>query len=133
MKPRSFRIEDRATLMRVSSALSQMIVSADKPLLIEVMDYKAPKTRAQEKLFHAILQDVAENVSVEGRKFSLESWKEYFARKHLGIEEIVLPTGEIVQQRKPTSKANVEEYNILIDRTLQELAADYDYLSEMVA
>lgn len=133
MEPRSFRIETREALMRVASMLSKMIVSAEKPLLVEVSDWKAPKTRAQEKLFHSILGDVAENLEVRGRKFSLESWKEYFARKYLGVVEIVMPDGEIVTRRRSTAEANVGEYNRMIDSTLAELAADYGYMSEAAA
>lgn len=133
MKARSFKVYDRVMLMRVAGMLSQMIIPAGKPLLIEVCDYKAPKTRAQEKLFHSVLGDVAEQVEVRGRKFSLESWKEYFARKYLGVVEIVMPDGEIVTRRRSTAEANVEEYNVMIDNTLAELARDFDYLAEMVA
>jgi hypothetical protein len=133
MKPRSFKVADRATLMRVSGALSQLIVSEKRPLLIEVCDFKQPKTRQQEKLFHSILGEVAEDVVVNGRKFSLESWKEYFARKYLGVVEIVMPDGEIVTRRRSTAEANIGEYNILIDKTLAELASDFGYLAEMVA
>lgn len=120
-------------MMCIAGLLSRMLVSEERPLLVEVSDYKRPKTRAQEKLFHSILQDVSESVDVEGRKFSLESWKEYFARKYLGTVEIVLPDGEIVTRRRSTAEANVEEYNILIERTLQELAAEYGYLTEVMA
>lgn len=133
MKPRTFKIQDRATLMRVSGMLSQMLVSEEKPLLVEVSDYKAPKTRAQEKLFHAILNDVADTIEVEGKKFSLESWKEYFARKYLGTVEIVMPDGEIVTRRRSTAEANVAEYNEMIDKTLMELAQEFGYLAEIAA
>lgn len=133
MNARSFKIHDRAMLMRVSSMLSKMLVSEERPLLVEVSDFKQPKTRAQEKLFHSILQDISANLEVQGRKFSLESWKEYFARKYLGVVEIVLPDGEIVTRRKSTAEANVEEYNILIDSTLAELSSEYGYMAEVAA
>lgn len=133
MEPRSFKIRDRAMLMRVAGMLSQMIVSEEKPILVEVCDWKAPKTAAQRNTFHVFLRDVAENLVVEGRKFSLEAWKEYFVSKYLGEVEIVMPTGEIRKRRMSTEEANVEQYSKLIDNTLAELARDFGYLAEIAA
>lgn len=133
MKSRSFKIHDRFTLQRVSGLLSQMLVSEEKPLLIEVADYKEPKTRQQEKLFHSMLGDAAEQVVVEGRKFSALAWKEYFVRKFIGTEDVTLPTGEIITQRKSTTSLTVEEYSTLIDQTMAELASEHGYLAEMAA
>lgn len=121
-------------LMRVAGLLSQMLVSEDKPLLVEISDKKDPKTRQQEKLFHAILGEAAEQVFVEGQTFSEKAWKEYFAEKYIGTEELRLPTGEIKVVRKSTKDLNVEEYSVLIDKTLAELASEHGFMSgEMAA
>lgn len=133
MIPRSFKITNRAALMRIASALPKILVSEERPVMIEVYDYKAPKTRQQEKYFHALLTDAAEQVTVEGRKFTLDAWKEYFARKYLGTVEVVLPSGEIVVRRKSTAEASIAEYNEMIERTLDELAHDYGFLVEQAA
>jgi len=133
MEARSFKIRDRAMLMRVASMLSKMLVSEERPLLVEISDWKAPKTEAQRNTFHSFLRDVAENLLVDGRKFSLEAWKEHFVSKYLGEVEIVLPTGEIRKRRMSTEEANVEQYSKLIDGTLNELAEDYGYLAEIAA
>ena len=133
MKARSFRIFDRALLMRVASLISQMLVSEEKPLMIEISDFKEKKTRAQEKLFHAILGDAAECVEVEGKRFTKPVWKEYYASKFLPLEEMVMPDGEIRQRRKSTSDLNVGEYSELIDKTLADLATEFGYLPEAMA
>ncbi len=133
MKPRSFRVFDRATLMRVASLLSQMLVSEDKPLLIEVSPYSEARTNAQNKLLHAILRDVAEQVVVDGRRFSPDTWKEHFRRTYLGTEELTLPSGEIVTQGKSTTKATVGEMSEAIDRFLADLASTHGYLPEQMA
>lgn len=133
MKARSYRIHDRGMLMRVASLLSQMLVSEDKPLLVEISEKKDPKTRQQEKLFHAILGDAAEQVFVNGQTFSAKAWKEHFAEKYIGTEELRLPTGEIRTMRKSTTDLNVEEYSALIDQTLAELAREFGYLPQEMA
>lgn len=133
MKPRAFRCFDRASLMRVSGLLSQMLVSEEKPLLIEVSPYSEARTNAQNRLLHAILRDVADQVEVDGRRFNAETWKEHFRRTYLGTEEITLPGGEIFTQGKSTTKATVGEMSEAIDRFLAELASEHGYLPEALA
>lgn len=133
MKPRAFRIFDRAALLRVAGLLSQMLVSEDKPLLIEVSPYSEARTNAQNRLLHAILRDVAEQIEVNGRRFSADVWKEHFRRTYLGTEEITLPSGELVTQGKSTTKATVGEMSEAIDGFMADLASEYGYLPEAMA
>ena len=133
MKARSFRIFDRGALMRCSALLSQMLVSEEKPLLIEVSPYSEARTNAQNRLLHAILRDVAAEVSVDGQKFSTDAWKEHFRRTYLGTEEVTLPSGEILTQGKSTTKATVQEMSEAIDRFLADLATEHGYLPEAMA
>lgn len=133
MKARSFKVYERGQLMKACSLISSLLVSEEHPLLIEVADFKEPKTRQQEKLYHAILGDVAEQVAVGGLKFAPEAWKEHYCRKFLPLVEVVLPTGEIIQRRTSTTKLNIEEYSELIDKTLADLASEFGYLPEELA
>lgn len=133
MKARAYKVFDRTTLMRVAGWIAQMLVSEERPILIEVTDFKERKTRQQEKLYHAILGDVAQQVEVDGKRFSALAWKEYFVRKYVGTEDVVLPTGEIIHQRKSTTDLSAEDYSELIDKTLGELAMEYGYLPQEMA
>lgn len=133
MKARSFRIYDRGMLMRVASEMTKLMPSEEHPLLVEVCDFKERKTRQQEKCFHAILGEVAEQVRVEGRLFTAPTWKTHFVRKYVGTNEVILPDGEIIQERKSTVDLTVEEYTNLIDKTLAELAMDYGWAQQEVA
>ena len=133
MKPRQFRVFDRATLMRVASMLSQMLVSEDKPLLIEVCDYHEQRTIAQNKLLHAILRDVSENLVVDGQRFSQEAWKEMFRRKFIGTEEIVLPSGERIERGISTTTMDVGQMSEAIDQFSAWLASEHGYMAEIAA
>lgn len=133
MKPRAFRCYDRAALMKVAGLLSQMLVSEDRPLLVEVSPYSEARTSAQNRLLHAILRDVAEQIEVDGRRFNAETWKEHFRRTYLGTEELTLPSGEIVTQGKSTTKATVGEMSEAIDRFIADLAMNHGYLPEQMA
>ena len=133
MKARTYRIEDRATLMRVAGSLSNMLVSADKPLMVEVSDYREQRSTAQNRLLHAILRDVAENVEVNGKRFSQDAWKEQFRRQFIGTEEITLPTGEIVDQGISTTTLNKGQMVEAMDRFLAWLAHDFGYMAQELA
>lgn len=133
MKPRAFRIHDRAALQRCAALLSQMPVSEDRPLLVEVSEWEEKKTRQQENYFHALLGEVALNVYVNGQKFGKPAWKEHYCRMFLPLHDITLPTGEIVQQRQSTKDLSVGEYAKLIDQTLADLASEHGYLPEALA
>lgn len=133
MKARSFKVHDRGTLMRVAGALSQMIVSEEHPLLIEVSAYSEQRTNSQNRLLHAILRDVAENLVVDGRRFDSESWKELFRRKFIGTEEVHLPGGERIERGISTTTLDVGQMSEAIDLFLAWLASEHGYLAEMAA
>lgn len=133
MKARAFKVHDRGTLMRVAGALSQMIVSEEKPLLIEVSPYSEQRTSSQNRLLHAVLRDVAENLVVSGQRFSSEAWKEMFRRKFIGTEEIELPGGERIERGISTTTLSVGQMSEAIDLFLAWLASEHGYLAEMAA
>lgn len=133
MKPRVFRIFDRGQLQKVSGLLANMLVSEEKPLLIEVSDYQEQRTQAQNRLLHAILRDVADTVRVNGQSFSEDAWKELFRRKFIGTEEITLPSGERVVQGISTTTLNVGQMTEAIDLFQAWLARDYAYLPAELA
>jgi hypothetical protein len=133
VKARTYRIEDRATLMRVAGSLSNMLVSPDKPLMVEVSDYREQRSTAQNRLLHAILRDVAENIEVGGKRFSQEAWKEQFRRQFIGTEEVVLPTGQIIEQGISTTTLNKGQMVEAMDRFLAWLASDFGYMAQELA
>lgn len=114
-------------LKQLAVELSKMAPSEEHPMLVEVCDFKERKTRQQEKFYHAMLGEAAEQIEVEGRKFSAPVWKAYFVRKYVGTKEVILPDGEIIQERKSTVDLTVEEYAELIDKTSAELATEYGW------
>lgn len=130
---RSFRVHERGMLMRVAGELAKMIVSEEKPLLVEVSPYSEKRTSAQNRYLHAILRDVAENVMVGGRYFDEDAWKEHFRRKFIGTEEIDLPTGERIERGISTTTLDVGQMAQAIDNFLGELSRDHGYLVDQAA
>lgn len=133
MQPRSFRIYDRGMLQRTCALLSQMLVSEERPLLVEVAEYAEQRTSSQNRLLHALLRDVADSIEVDGKRFSAEAWKETFRRRCIGTEELVLPTGERIERGISTTTLTVEQMGIALDQFQAWLASEFGYLPAELA
>lgn len=133
MKPRTYRIHDRAMLMRVAGLLSQMLVSEERPLMVEVADYQEQRSSAQNRLLHAILRDVAESIEVDGKRFSADAWKEEFRRGFIGTEEVTLPGGKRIERGISTTTLDRGQMSEAIDRFQAWLASEFGYMAEMAA
>lgn len=119
--------------MRVASELSKMLVSEERPILVEVGPYTEQRSSAQNRLLHAILRDVAENLEVHGQRFSPDAWKELFRRRFIGTEEIELPSGERIERGISTTLLDRGQMTEAIDGFLAWLATEYGYEQEMAA
>jgi hypothetical protein len=133
IKARSFRVHHRAELLRVASLLSSMLVSEEKPLLVEVSPYSEQRTSAQNRFLHALLRDIAEQIEVDGRRFSAEAWKEQFRRQFIGTEEVELPRGGRIERGISTTTLDVGQMSEALDRFQSWLASEFGYLPEAVA
>jgi hypothetical protein len=89
---------------------------AGRPLLVTVDEYRAKRTSEQNRLFHALLNTIAENATVGGKYFDAETWKEHIRRKFIGTEEINLPDGSRLERGISTASLTVPEFTLLIER-----------------
>jgi hypothetical protein len=93
-----------------------------RKLILKVVDYEEEKTAQQRKFLHGyIYTEIAKQAVVEGRKYNLAVWKNYFREKYLGDEviEVLNPmTGVITKQvvRVSTESLGVRGYNKLIEQ-----------------
>jgi hypothetical protein len=90
------------------------MAQAGKPLAVIVHEHKDKRTDAQNRMLHALLTEIAENAWVNGRKFSLEEWKEHYKRTFIGVEEILLPDNTRIERGISTTTLDVEEFSKLI-------------------
>lgn len=66
----------------------------DAPLEVTVGVWKEQRSNAQNARYWAILTEIANQVTVKGKRYDTESWHEFFKRKFIGYQE--LPTGGMV-------------------------------------
>jgi hypothetical protein len=90
--------------------------AAGAPLVVSIDTYKAKRSGEQNRLLHALLNDIAEQATVNGKYFSAETWKELVRRKFIGCEEIDLPDGSRLERGVSTTALSVGEFTQLIDK-----------------
>lgn len=99
-----------------------------QPLRVIVTDEEEDRLEQQIRYyFGVVIKAIAENVWVEGRRFSKESWHEHFARKFLPPSEMVLPDGEVVIVRASIArgKIGVRAMAKYTEEVLAEAATEY--------
>lgn len=90
--------------------------SAKKPLVVTIEVYKAKRTGDQNRLLHAILNEIAENAVIDGKQYDAEVWKDHVKRRFIGIEEVTLPDGTRLDRSMSTTDLSVGEFSELIER-----------------
>jgi hypothetical protein len=130
IQAREFRVDGKEKLHRVCALLARLQVSEKHPVLISVAPYSGQRTLAQNKLLHAMLRDLADNLTVNGRRFSQEAWKELFRQRFIGTEEIELPTGERIERGISTTTLNMAQMAEALTQFQAWLASEHGYLAE---
>lgn len=103
-----FLIHNAQIINTVSQFLSrnwQAVKERDEVLEVVVREYKKNRNLEQNKRLHAMLQEIADQVWIDGKQFNMETWKEYYKRMFLGVIE--LPNGNLMAN--PTHKLNTKE------------------------
>jgi hypothetical protein len=60
---------------------------AERKLVAELRLYEDSKTDAMRRYYHGVtLKTIAEQVTIEGKRHGLQTWKEYFRAKYLGFK-----------------------------------------------
>lgn len=83
----------------VENELQQRAVFAAMAMLpkpYSVSAGEAARTPAMNRRYwgRGVLSQIAEQASIDGKKFSAEAWHELFKRKFIGVEE--LPNGQVI-------------------------------------
>lgn len=91
---KSFHIgNDRAKLMKALSLLANFLIrdTDDYELILQRREHR--RSNEQNRRYWAILNEIAA-LDVQGRKYTAETWHEYFKGRFIGNEDIELPNGK---------------------------------------
>lgn len=79
---------------------------------------KKKRSTLQNKLYWAVLNQIAEDLYVKGQGFTSNCWHVYLRQRYLGCSDIVLPNKKVVTIPISTSTLDVEEFNEYIEKVL---------------
>jgi hypothetical protein len=122
MSDRTFVIGMLSTLrprMVLAYKAAEALVKAGRDVEVIVRQRKSKRSIEQNKRYWALLREVSAAVWVDGRQFSDEVWHEQFRRWFIGIDEIVMPDGEIVMRGISTTTLSVAEFGDYMARIEQ--------------
>lgn len=95
-----------------------------RPLAVTVSEHKTKRSGEQNKRLHALLQEIAEQAWIGGKRFDAETWKEHYRRKFIGTEEIDMPDGSRLERGISTTTLDVAEFSSFMDRITADAASD---------
>lgn len=98
-----------------------------KPLTVVVAEHHERRSSRQNRLFHALLGEIAENVRPNNQQYDLEFWKELVRRRFIGTEEMTLPDGTRIDRGLSTASLSVGEFTDLIDRVTHWCVTELGY------
>jgi hypothetical protein len=87
-----------------------------QPLVVSIEAYAVKRSVEQNRKLHAILNEIAENVYIDGRRYDVEAWKEQVRRRFIGTEELDLPNGTRIERGVSTTTLNASQFSELIER-----------------
>lgn len=79
---------------------------AGKPLVVTVDTYKAKRSNEANARYWALLEDISEQAVIEGKRFSRETWHEYF--KSMFSPKIEGPSGLLAAS---TTQMDAEQFH----------------------
>ncbi|MDR5802168.1 recombination protein NinB [Caballeronia sp. LZ001] len=89
--------------------------SAGHPLAVTVATHKQARSADQNRLLHALLNDIAQQAVIGGKQYEVDVWKEIVRCKFIGTEEISLPDGTRIERGMSTKTLGVGDFSNLIE------------------
>ena len=99
------------------SRVMEMIALAPDGYIVEI--HKPSRTLEQNALYWATVREIAEQVSIDGRKFTPQVWHIYFKQRFLPGRIIELPNGEITEAEPTTTELTTEEFSEFVEEVIQ--------------
>jgi DNA-binding NarL/FixJ family response regulator len=105
------------TLSDDRSQVMQMIARAPSGYVVEIK--KPSRSLEQNARYWVAIQEIAEQISVEGQKYTPQVWHRYFKERYLPGRIVELPYGQITEAEPSTTDLTLDEFSEYIERVLQ--------------
>jgi hypothetical protein len=101
------------------------LADAGKPLAVSVAEHRAKRSTEQNKRLHAMLNEISQNAYLNGRRYEMEAWKEFYRSRYIGTEEIELPDGRRIERGISTTTLNKQEFADFLTAIESHAAAEF--------
>lgn len=125
---RSFTIgNSRQAMHKALSLLASLLIRPedDYELILRKRVYK--RSVEQNRRYWALLNEISENLPVQGKLHSPEVWHVYFRTKLIGCDDLTLPNGKVIPQPVSTTTLDVGEFADYMTR-IEVWAAEHGVL-----
>lgn len=102
--------EDRRKVM-------QMITKAPDGYVVEIR--KPNRSLEQNAFYWNMIREIADTVTVEGKKYIPDVWHRYFKNRFLPGRIIELPDGKIIESDPSTTELTLDEFHWFIEEVRQ--------------
>jgi hypothetical protein len=105
------------TLSSDRSLVHQLIGQAPNGYVVEIR--KPSRSLEQNALYWSTVHEIAEQVSVDGQKYTPQVWHKYFKERYLPGRILELPYGHIVEAEASTSGLTKEQFSHFVEQVIQ--------------
>ena len=133
MNERKFRCQvsnQRPLFENLYKNIVPELLAAHGDLEVVIRPYKAKRSYEQNRRLWSLYNQIAEQVWLDGRRYSADVWHEYFKQQFIGCDERVLPSGEIQKIGLSTTKLNTQQmadYQTRIEAWAAEQGVIFEY------
>lgn len=99
--------------------VTELIHLAPNGYIVEI--HQPSRTLDQNALYWTTLREVAEQVSIDGNKFTPQVWHIYFKQRFLPGRIIELPNGQIMEAEPTTRELTKEQFSEYVTEVIQFL------------
>lgn len=127
MNQRHFLIDGDARMAIVLAFLERLPATPERPLEVIVSAYRGRASAAQYRFYWGRrMQQIADQVWVDGKRFEAESWHELFKRRFIGSTE--LPDGS--QRALSTTMLTPQEFGDYVTKIEAFVIEQYGVIFE---
>ena len=99
------------------SRVMEMIALAPDGYIVEI--HKPSRTLEQNALYWAMVREIAETLTLDGKRFTPQVWHIYFKQRFLPGRIVELPNGQIMELDPTTTELTTEQFSEFIEEVIQ--------------
>lgn len=107
---RTMQLKTRADVERAIKVLLGLFLDVKPCWELVLRPYHLKRTLQQNRRYHAVCAEIAEQLILEGRRFTPDALKEYFKRLYIGSTEVPMPDGSVAIYGISTTTLSVGEF-----------------------